>query len=59
MHDDSMSGFTKSKYYTSLQNDTDRRRYEEKLELLGCCEDPYFPLEQKGLARAVLKGLNG
>ena len=47
-----MSGFTKSKYFTSIQNDTDRRRYEEKLALLGCGEDPYLPLEQKGLVRS-------
>ena len=43
-----MSGVTKSKYFTSLQNDIDRRRYKEKLQLLGCSEDPYFTLEQKG-----------
>ena len=47
-----MSGFIKSKYFTSIQNDTDRRRYEEKLVLLGCGEDPYFPLEQKGRVRS-------
>ena len=47
-----MSGFTKSKYFTSIQNDTDRRQYEEKLALLGCGEDPYLPLEQKGLVRS-------
>lgn len=46
-----MSGVTKSKYFTSLQNDSDRRQYEEKLGLLGCSEDPYFTLEQKGRAR--------
>jgi len=46
-----MSAFTKSKYFMSLQNDTDSR-YEEKLELLGCCEDPYLPLEQKGRVRS-------
>ena len=47
-----MSGFTKSKYFTSIQNDTDRRQYKEKLALLGCGEDPYFLLEQKGLVRS-------
>ena len=48
-----MSAFKKSKYFMSLQNDSDKKRYEEKLNLLGCCEDPYLLLEQKNRVRST------
>ena len=48
-----MSAFTKSKYSMSLQNDSDKKRYEEKLDLLGCCEDPYLLLDQKSRVRST------
>ena len=43
-----MSGLMFSKYFAGLKNDTDKRRYQEKVSLLGCQEDPYCQIKQKG-----------
>jgi len=45
-------GFTQSKYFKDLENGDDRRRYEDKIQLLGCCEDPHCRLERKESSRS-------
>lgn len=47
-----MSGFQQSNYFQELKNNDDRKRYEEKMELLGCLEDPYCRMERKGGCRS-------
>ena len=41
-------GLTYSKYFNELKNDADKRRYQEKVSLVGCPEDPYCRLERTG-----------
>jgi len=43
-----MSVLMFSKYFTELQNDNDRRWYQEKVSLWGCQEDPNCRMEWKG-----------
>ena len=42
-----MSGLKFSKYFAELQNDADKRRYRDKVSVLGCQEDPYCRMERK------------
>jgi len=47
-----MSAFQESNYFRELKNNDDRKRYEEKMQLLGCIEDPYCRMERKGGCRS-------
>jgi len=40
------SGLAYSKYFNELKNNTNKRRYQEKVSLLGCPEDPYSQIER-------------
>ena len=43
-----MSALKFSKYFAKLQNDDDKRQYQNKVSSLGCQEDLYCPRKQKG-----------
>ena len=40
------SGLTYSKYFNELKNDADKRRYQEKVSLVGCLEYACCRLER-------------
>ena len=42
-----MSGFVYSKYYSELQDEAAKKRYNEKLKFIGCSKDPFWLLECK------------
>ena len=42
-----MSGFVYSNYYGELQDEAAKKRYKEKLQLIGCSKDPFWLLESK------------